>query len=116
MFRRDGDERLETGDKMCRVTALQSDARLPPEQNGPAEKQQRAGRTISSSYVQASTSQPSKLPFHAVLFCPAAENRLSEAATGQRSPPPSIIICTITMACMFQFSTQLTTVQTMTFC
>lgn len=100
---------------MCRVTTLQSDARLPPEQNGPAERQQRAGRTISSSYVQASTSQPSKLPFHFVLFCSPVENMLSRAATGQKSTPPSIIMCTITMVRMFQFTMQPTTAQTMTF-
>lgn len=101
--------------KYAVLQLFNQNARLPPEQNGPAERQQRAGRTISSSYIQASTSQPSKLPFHFVLFCSPVENMLSRAATGQKSTPPSIITCTITMVRMFQFTMQPTTAQTMTF-
>lgn len=79
-----------------------------------AERSSReAGCTFSSSYVQALTSQTSKLPFHSVLFCSPVGNMLSGATTSQKSPP--IIIYTLTMLCMFQFSTQLTTAQTMTF-
>ena len=61
---------------------------LPPEQSGPAERQQRAGRAIPSSNVQAPTFQLSKLPFYSVLYCSPVENMLSGAATGQNSPPP----------------------------
>lgn len=73
--------------KYVAFAGLQSDARRPPEQKGPAERQQGAESAMSSSYVQTSTSRPSKSPLHPVPFCCPAEKMLCGAATGRKKAP-----------------------------
>lgn len=100
VLRRDGDERLETGDKnvSCSSSSIRGSSASR------AEAQQRADSSISS--------QPSKFLFHSVS---CREHAVWSSNKAKKTPPLSIIICTITMVCMFQFTTQPTTAQTLTF-
>lgn len=97
---------------MCRVTALQSDARLPPEQNGPAEKQAAPSPPLTFRRWRPKFQSYRFILFSSVLLSGTC---CLEQQQVRKAPLPTIIIYTLTMLCMFQFSTQLTTAQTMTF-